>query len=137
MVQTKCCRTCRETKSVSAFYRDRKRWATDCKVCFRANQRAYNQRPENRRHQRVYDLQRKYGLTLADYDRLVSEQRGLCAICARPPSGGKGNRLYVDHCHAEGRVRGLLCSRCNVALGYLRECPMIAQSLVTYVRERC
>ena len=53
------------------------------------------------------------GVTDAEYDRLLSAQGGGCAICGNPP---KTRRLHVDHDHKTGRVRGLLCHRCNRAL---------------------
>ena len=60
---------------------------------------------------------RRYGLTLDDYDRLWARQVGRCAVCRREPGAKKLDRLHVDHDHASGRVRGLLCGRCNVGLG--------------------
>jgi recombination endonuclease VII len=57
---------------------------------------------------------RKYGLTPADYERMLREQDGLCALCHRRPARG----LVVDHCHATSRVRGLLCDKCNSGLGF-------------------
>ena len=52
----------------------------------------------------------RLGLTLDDYERLLADQGGVCAICKRPP---KKRRLHVDHDHATGKVRGLLCFTCN------------------------
>jgi hypothetical protein len=62
---------------------------------------------------------RKYGMTLADYERMFEAQGGVCAICgeARPEE----RTLHVDHDHATGVIRGLLCFRCNNALGDFRE----------------
>ena len=63
----------------------------------------------------------KYGINADDYQRMHDEQNGLCAICNRPETAlgrfGKMKRLSVDHDHATGRVRALLCARCNPALG--------------------
>lgn len=60
----------------------------------------------------------KFGLDSASYEQLLSQQRGLCGICESPP-GGRWNRLAVDHDHATGNVRGLLCMTCNTMLGRL------------------
>ena len=56
---------------------------------------------------------RELGVTVEDYDRLLAAQGGGCAICGNPP---KTRRLDVDHDHRTGKVRGLLCHRCNRAL---------------------
>lgn len=66
---------------------------------------------------------RKYGLTPEDYDRMVEEQGGKCLICNQepPPRNGKPEPLAVDHCHEVGVVRGLLCWRCNGAIGIIGE----------------
>lgn len=65
----------------------------------------------------------KYGLTSADYDALLAAQDGMCWICrATDPSSGSGT-WHVDHCHNTGKVRGLLCSRCNLGLGNFKDDP--------------
>lgn len=70
---------------------------------------------ERNGHRSREHLLRQYAMTPADYDRLFEEQRGVCAICGRPP---KNNLLAVDHDHITGRVRGLLCAPCNRHLGW-------------------
>lgn len=62
---------------------------------------------EVRRYDRAARLKSAYGLTLGDYDKMLSEQSGVCAVCASPPSG---RPLHVDHDHTDGRIRGLLCA---------------------------
>jgi hypothetical protein len=61
-----------------------------------------------------------YSLTPEQYDAMLKEQCGRCAICCTEKPGGKG-RFHVDHDHATGKVRGLLCSSCNRGLGYLKD----------------
>jgi len=56
-----------------------------------------------------------YGITLEIYNQMLKAQGGVCAICHKEDS--KGNHLSVDHDHSTGKVRGLLCGRCNLALG--------------------
>ncbi len=60
---------------------------------------------------------RRYGLTVADYNKRVEAQMGKCAICGDIPPSRKKRSLEVDHCHATGKVRELLCSKCNTLLG--------------------
>lgn len=61
---------------------------------------------------REWALRSRYGIDQAAFDRMLTEQGGLCAICLHAFVG----RVHVDHDHATGRVRGLLCSGCNTGL---------------------
>lgn len=146
----KRCKKCGETKPLDDFYREkgcRDGHRPECKACNLAAKKAWYQR--NREHaiakakrwqqenperhnatQRAYraanpdrlregHLRRKFGITIEDYAAMLEAQGGGCAICGRPePEGGS---LHVDHDHVTGRVRGLLCFRCNGALGNLDE----------------
>ena len=89
------------------------------------------ERRENKDTRRNRDFMQKYGITLADYDQMFAEQDGLCAICFQPPT--EGRRMAVDHNHETGKVRGLLCLRCNLAIGNLRDDPMVIASAFSYV----
>jgi hypothetical protein len=64
-------------------------------------------------------LKRSYGITQYDYDMLLAAQNGVCRICEKTQR--KVKNFHVDHCHKTGRVRGLLCTRCNMALGWLEK----------------
>jgi hypothetical protein len=75
-------------------------------------------------------LFQKYGLTPGDVERMKAEQGGLCAICRRQDAW----RLVVDHCHDTGRVRGLLCDRCNQALGALGDRVEALERALHYLR---
>lgn len=81
----------------------------------RATKAAYIEAGRKRAVDRRYQLKRKYGITPEQYDALLAEQSGGCAICGRPPR--RDISLHVDHEHGTGRIRGLLCFRCNNALG--------------------
>lgn len=66
----------------------------------------------SKEERRAKYLRDQYGLTLAQYRKMLFDQKGLCKICLRAPKPG-GAPLHVDHCHRTSRVRGLLCFRCN------------------------
>lgn len=89
---------------------------------------------------RKHLYKRKYGFTIEDYDRLVAAQGGGCAICHGPPFG-QHRYFNFDHDHAccPGEescgkcIRGLLCSRCNTAIGLLLEDPVRLESAMEYL----
>lgn len=84
-----------------------------------------------------YDLKRQYGITLDQYNEMLEKQGGVCAMCGRPEKSmikGKVINLAVDHCHETGRVRGLLCSNCNIGIGNLRHDVELLQKAIEYVR---
>ena len=71
----------------------------------------------------------RYGLTRVRFRQLARDQDDRCPICQDYLPGG----LVVDHCHSDGRVRGLLCSKCNIALGLLREDPAVINRAADYI----
>jgi hypothetical protein len=77
-----------------------------------------------------YDLKAKYGITVEEYNRLLESQGGVCAICGQTCYK---NRLSVDHDHATGEVRGLLCDNCNKALGCFKEDPLVIKKALNYL----
>jgi hypothetical protein len=89
--------------------------------------------PEHLRWKREDALRRAYGITQAEYDALHAAQGGVCAICGNGHVG-PGKKLHVDHCHDSKRVRGLLCSLCNTAIGLLGDNPERADALAAYLR---
>jgi hypothetical protein len=77
---------------------------------------------------------KRYGITLADYDQMLKRQKGVCAICKKPETHSRQRRLSVDHNHETGEVRGLLCARCNRALGMFNDNPDLLRSAARYLR---
>lgn len=152
----KTCSVCGNTKPQSDFYSHSGRQCKACKVqrartwqqANRERRNAwateYGKRPEVRQriatYQRRYNAEnydadrqrartflRKYGLTVADYDAMMLKQDGRCATCRQAAP------LHVDHDHNTGRVRGLLCKGCNVALGMVRDDQDTLRSLIGYL----
>lgn len=89
-----------------------------------------------RGERRRKDILRKFGLSEATYESMLDEQDGLCMICQLPQSMtrlGKRLELSVDHDHATGRVRGLLCNNCNSMLGMAKDDPTLLRRGATYL----
>lgn len=91
-------------------------------------------RKENPRHYRDVHLRRHYGIGIEAYEVLLETQQGVCAICGKAASGdGYDKHLQVDHCHDTGRIRGLLCHKCNKAIGLLKDSVDLVQKACRYL----
>lgn len=104
-------------------WKRRYRLKNKAKILARERIRRAKQSPE---HRRSAKLRCKYKITLEDFDNMLQQQEGVCAICGNPeyrvdPVIKKVRNLSVDHCHKTGKVRGLLCSDCNIGLGAYRD----------------
>ena len=75
---------------------------------------------------------RRYGLTVAEYNRLLTEQQNVCFICKKT---NKHKMLCVDHDHETGQVRGLLCDLCNRALGLLHDDINLLRRAIGYLHQ--
>lgn len=152
----KTCTACSAEKATSAFYRNAARpdgLTTKCKDCQRAAVREYQagMTPEQKRDvyakqrdwrqrnpekvrsmSRSYQL-RKYGLTTEAFDALLTSQSERCAICSSSQVDGQPWR--VDHDHATGAVRGILCHNCNVGIGHFRDDPSLLARAIDYLGE--
>jgi hypothetical protein len=93
----------------------------------KASRARYQKSDKGKRTSKNQSLRKKYGMTLQDYDRLVEEQAGKCAICSLETT------LVVDHDHANGAVRALLCGSCNTGLGAFRDNPEAMRRAADYV----
>lgn len=142
---SKPCAACKTTKPLTEFFTDRSRRlgvTPDCKACRTARTSTYSKGTEKakvrrRASSRRHRFSEKYGITPEEYDVMHAEQGGRCSICDRPESKvdrhGTEYRLAVDHDHATGRVRSLLCSLCNRGIGYLGDEPARLRLAAAYI----
>lgn len=139
---TKQCSKCEKELSLSAFYKrksskDGRVWS--CKKCQakRAALLHIEHKAKDPHHNQRKKLKEKYGLTLEEYDQMLEEQNGVCAVCHKPErvisEYGIVRRLAVDHNHTTGKVRGLLCQACNTTLGKVSESIEVLLQLAIYL----
>lgn len=108
-----------------------KRWQQANPERLNAYRRTRRLEPEVKLRERAGHLMRKYGLSLEQYDRMLAVQGGGCGICSRPARDDSS--LHVDHDHATGAVRGLLCFSCNNALADFREDRKLLRNAIGYL----
>jgi hypothetical protein len=94
---------------------------------------------KNRNVEKNGHLKRTFNITLEQYNKMLSVQNNVCAICKKPETKvfkktGKVNDLAVDHCHSSGNIRGLLCWRCNTAIGRFEDSIEILQNAIEYLK---
>lgn len=130
---TKYCKSCDLEKSYSEFYikhtknkPNSYRANTPCKNCS-------NKKSEQRKlYEKFYNLENKYGITKEEYIKLHNKQNGCCAICNKPESV-LGKSLSLDHCHTTNKIRGLLCTNCNLGIGYLKDSIEYLNNSIRYL----
>ena len=155
----KCCSRCGLTKPLSDFYVNKRSpdgHRPDCRECiialrkhrletdeaFRAKQlewqgnkvkaeRKLKSTPAGRLYVRDRYLRKTYGVSLAEFEAMLATQDARCAICR---ADDPGKTWCVDHDHASGRVRQILCWNCNVGLGHFRDNPEILAAAIAYLR---
>ena len=92
--------------------------------------------PERDKH---HNLKKMYGISLAKYKAMAVEQQGLCAICKKPEmskgSDGAPRQMPVDHSHVTGKVRALLCSKCNRGLGMFTDSAVLLREAAAYLEK--
>lgn len=137
----KTCTGCGETKPLNQFWPDRRRRGVGprCKPCKSAYARRWRRANPHKAHERYWSnpqgererhLIRKYGVTLAAYDRMFAEQGGKCAVCAKTQT----RAFDVDHDHKTGVVRGLLCTNCNRMIGHAGDSANNLERAADYLR---
>lgn len=126
----KTCTKCSQEKSLDAYYWNKQPTGalyrhSVCQDCRREQNRAWSKTTAGKQTKRAGILNRHYKVSPVAYSEMSARQGGLCAICLTPEmktsSSGALYRLSVDHDHATGKVRALLCQGCNVGLGSFKD----------------
>src|SRR6266404_271849 len=123
----KRCSRCFRYRQLSDFSRDVKRSDgvyPQCMECNRARRKSL-------RVDLRTNIRRDYDISLEQFDAMLELQAGLCAICSQPMQPGK--HTHIDHDHATGNVRSLLCGLCNKGLGHFRDDQALCQAAAQYL----
>lgn len=140
----KTCSKCKIKKSTDKFYTDKRakdKVCSQCKECMINHRKTpigkevkknatkrYQKTLRGKEIKRGTRLKYEYGITLEQYDKLLESQGGVCAICGTDTPGGMG-RFHIDHDHKTGKIRGLLCNKCNPLLGFHKKTIAMAYSI--------
>lgn len=132
-------RQCAKDKAAVGGYRpkcQRCGWSEAKRLAERVRRNAKNRADPRRKVLRHRTQLREYGITPEQYAEMVAAAGGVCTICKRPESrkrNGRVTRLCVDHDHRTGRVRGVLCSRCNFVVGLTEYEPELLAGIAAYL----
>ena len=149
--QTRQCPKCKEEKLFSAFGKDKSKktglssHCLDCVLKTRKASYAKNLDVEkqklkayyhsNKDQFRAYSLKALYGISADAYKEMLVQQKDACKICKTHTNNLK-RKLFVDHCHETGKVRGLLCQHCNTMLGNAKDNLLVLQSAINYLSSK-
>lgn len=154
----KKCYRCKKEKEVYLFSKDKYQkdgYTFDCKECRRKiykewydnnpdkvkesiaktveYRRAYYSLPENKKRLNLKRIEREFGISIESYLKLEKKQNGLCAICGENELSKRNKNLSLDHCHITNKIRGLLCTNCNRAIGLLKDDVFILKKAIKYL----
>lgn len=139
---TKVCTSCRLEMDVSLFFKDSKTGnpRPRCKVCHKSETDAWKKtnpavaKAGERRRNKVQHAMRRFGLTPEEYLERLKAAGPTCNICGKgEPQKRRKGLLSLDHCHATGKIRGALCSRCNTMLGYANDDSTLLRNAIKYL----
>ena len=132
----KYCTKCKTSKPLSEYWKNRSTkdgyqlWCKPCWYELTSSKLSGKSRGKYLRMRRNGNLMRKYGITVDEYDRILSKRGGVCKICSK---SSQGISLAVDHDHQTGRIRGILCENCNRGLGMFKDSPMLLAEAIKYL----
>jgi hypothetical protein len=146
----KTCPKCKISKRLTDFFKDNRKKLgvrSRCKKCCeeetaswrQRNRSDYNNyaaawRAKNPEKQHASEIKRRYKLSIEQYNAMLVIQGMKCKICSKQHDHAlKRGRLYVDHDHQTGAVRGLLCGACNSGLGYMKHNKEILIKALAYL----
>ena len=140
--QAKVCNKCGKLKDFEEFYNETIKSDgknSSCKLCQNGRTKKWRdlKREDYLQSCRNSSLKSRYGITLEEYKILLKEQKSKCAICGSEETRRKGTEnLAVDHDHETGKIRGLLCHKCNRGIGFLQDSTEVLKKAIIYLGGR-
>lgn len=131
----KICTICGETKQIDDFSllkKDKPYRQGECKVCKNKKKDVMRRTTGKEKNKK---LKQVFGITIDDYNKILEQQENKCKICGKEAKTLNKN-LSVDHCHATGKIRGLLCTHCNSLLGFALDNTSILENAIKYLKEQ-
>ena len=142
-MKTKICTKCGIEKEINKFHpkpSGKFGVMAECKICRNIYTKKYseNHKKEKSEYMKEWFLNKRYGITKAIYNQMLEAQNYLCAICGKPETSfdkkhKTARLLSVDHNHKSGKIRALLCTRCNHTLGRINEDINLLQNIINYI----
>lgn len=141
MLDMKVCRKCLIEQPLSEFHVNNRGYNTPCRTC--ESKRYYAKRESRlkaradyvkRNKEKISIQKNRAGASIEEFNALFVAQNGCCKICNVHQSK-MTRRISVDHCHETGKIRGLLCDKCNVAIGMLKDNISLLESAILYLKK--
>lgn len=156
-IEFKFCISCKQDKQIDDFYAHKGYFLSRCKKCHCLYTKQYQKnnpekaskwrkstkeklkksgrlKPKTQEKMREYNLKTRFNITNKDYEIILESQGGSCAICKSVNSNSsRSKKLAVDHCHKTGRVRGILCFKCNSGLGNFNDNVNFLSTAISYL----
>lgn len=140
-VLTKRCSSCHETKTLDCFYKqsaNKDGLAYRCKFCDKKARSVHSKTLRGKELTRNRNRKCKYGVSPEQFKEMWDSQEGKCTICSVDLDDSfikqhRTNKAVIDHCHDTGKVRGLLCTKCNKGLGLFNDCHLAVYSAYKYL----
>lgn len=156
LTKSKKCTKCNIVKSFSEFQKCKKapdKMSWYCKPCIKSviskyasSTKAYKEKNKHKikkymkRYSKAWRLRKFFGIKISDKNKMLKKQKYKCAICNKRETGTHNNKgfiqkreLCLDHCHVSGKIRGLLCNKCNRGLGFFNDCVPRLKKAVKYL----